>query len=109
MYIIFDKECIDTSAFKEMRFYGTAGIITFMYQNPQDGQEVELPVIFDEDYEAESTFQEIGQSYEDEKDVYISEYPAYIPPTMLYMIKRSLDIRTKEPFSEFSFERKDDH
>jgi hypothetical protein len=92
-----------------MRFYGTAGIITFMYQNPQDCQEVELPVIFDEDYEAESTFQEIVQNYEDEKDVYISEYPAYIPPTMLYMIKRSLDIRTREPFSEFSFERKDDH
>ena len=109
MYIIFDKECIDTSAFKEMRFYGTAGIITFMYQNPQDGQEVELPVIFDEDYEAESTFQEIVQSYEDEKDVYICEYPAYIPPTMLYMIKRSLDIRTKEPFSEFSFERNKDN
>lgn len=105
MYIIFDKECIDTSVFKEMRVYGTAGIIAFTYRNPKDGQEVKLPVIFDEDYEAEATFQDIIQSYEDGKEVFISEFPAYMPPTMLYMIKRGLDIRT-EPFSEFSFEKK---
>ena len=54
MYIIFDKECIDTSSFKEMKVYGTAGIITFVYQNPGNGKEVELAVIFDEDYEAET-------------------------------------------------------
>ena len=78
--------------------YGTAGIIAFVYLNPKDGKEVELPVIFDEDFEAENTFHEIIMSYEVEKDVFISEFPAYIPPTMLYMIKRGLDIHT-EPFS----------
>ena len=107
MYIIFDKECIDTSGFKEMRIYGTAGIITFVYQNPKDGKEMELPVIFDEDFESETTFEAIMESYESGSKVYISEFPAYIPPVPLYMIKRGQDICT-DPFSEFSFEKKNE-
>ena len=108
MYIIFDKECIDTSNFKEMRVYGTAGIITFVYQNPGNGKEVELAVIFDEDYEAETTFHGIIESYEMEKEVYISEFPAYIPPVLLNQMKKGLDVCT-EPFSEFPFERNKDN
>ena len=108
MYIIFDKECIDTSSFKEMRVYGTAGIITFVYQNPGNGKEVELATIFDEDYEAETTFHGIIESYEMEKEVYISEFPAYIPPVLLNQMKKGLDVCT-EPFSEFSFERNKDN
>ena len=108
MYIIFDKECIDTSSFKGMKVYGTAGILSFVYQNPSNGKEVELPVIFDESYEVETTFEGIIESYEMEKEVYISEFPAYIPPVLLNQMKKGLDVCT-EPFSEFSFERNKDN
>ena len=48
MFIIIQNECIDTSIFKSMKLYIVPGIIAFIYQNPISGEDVELPVTFDD-------------------------------------------------------------
>ena len=53
MFIIINNECIDTSIFQEFRFYENSGVIAFIYRNPNDKEKVELPVTFDDAFQAE--------------------------------------------------------
>jgi len=52
MYIIIEQECIDTSSFTKMKLYGKAGIIAFTHCNKSDGTEFDVPIIFDDTFDA---------------------------------------------------------
>lgn len=91
--------------FKEMKLYGSSGIIAFIYRNPQDGAEIEFPITFDEPFEAELTFDEIMDSIECEEDAYVANFYACVPSGLLAKMRRGKDIATR-PFKNYSFTEK---
>ena len=92
MYIIIQNECIDTSIFQEMKLYSYCGIIAFIYRNPQDGRMIELPITFDEDFDAEFTYDEIIDNLECGAKSYESNFYASVPSGLLTRMKRGLSI-----------------
>ena len=102
MFIIIQNECIDTSIFKKMKLYSYAGIIAFIYKNPRDGAEIELPITFDDTFEADLTFDQICDCYECDEEAYVSEFYAAVPSGLLAKMKRGKDIPT-EPFKDYAF------
>ena len=103
MFIIIGKECIDTSLFRQIKIYCSAGIIAMVYQNPSTRDEVELPIAFDDPFEAEVAFDEIMNSYICGEPIFIAEHYACVPSGLLLKMKRGEDIPTN-PFREFSFD-----
>ena len=92
MYIIIQNECIDTSIFQEMKLYSYCGIIAFIYKNPQDGRMIELPITFDENFDAEFTYDEIIDNLECGAKSYVSNFYASVPSGLLNRMKRGLSI-----------------
>ena len=92
MYIIIQNECIDTSIFQEMKLYSYCGIIAFIYRNPQDGRMIELPITFDEDFDAEFTYDDIIDNLECGAKSYVSKFYASVPSGLLTRMKRGLGI-----------------
>ena len=105
MFIIINNECIDTSIFQEFRFYENSGVIAFIYRNPNDKEKVELPVTFDDAFQAELTFDEIVNSYESSEKTYVSDFNASVPSGLLAKMKRGFHIPTK-PFKDYAFNDK---
>ena len=86
-----------------MKLYSYAGIIAFIYQNPKDGKEIELPITFDDTFEADLTFDEISDCFECNEDCYVCEFYAAVPSGLLAKMKRGKDIPT-ESFKDYSFD-----
>lgn len=102
MFIIIQNECIDTSIFQEMRLYSYCGIIAFIYKNPRNGKEVELPITFDENFDAEFTYDEIIDNLECGTKSYVSNFYASVPSGLLTRMKRGLDIPASA-FKKYKF------
>jgi hypothetical protein len=103
MYIIIENECIDTSIFTKMKLYEKSGIIAFIYKNDIDSTEVELPVTFDDAFQAEIFFDEIIDHFLGSSDSCITEARASVPIGLLAKIKRGMHIFTK-PQREYDFD-----
>ena len=94
MYIIIQNECIDTSLLKKMKLYGHLGIIAFVYQNPNDGQEIELPVTFDDAFEAELVFDHLEDSFIGGSQVEVVTNFASVPTGLLAKMRRGVNFCT---------------
>ena len=92
MYIIFGKECIDTTLFQKMKLYDECGVIAFIYKNPYSQQEIELPVTFDDSFHADLTYHEIMFSYEHGDEAFVSLSYASVPSALLMKIKRGMEL-----------------
>ena len=51
-----------------MKLYPIPGIIAFIYKDPISGENVELPVTSDDAFDAELTYDEIQESFENDED-----------------------------------------
>lgn len=92
MYIIFGKECIDTTLFRKMKLYEESGVIAFIYRNPYGQQEIELPVTFDDSFHADLTYHEIMFSYEQGDKAFVSLSYACVPSALLMKMKRGMEL-----------------
>ena len=104
MFIIIQNECIDTSIFKSMKLYIVPGIIAFIYQNPISGENVELPVTFDDAFEANLIFDEIQEKFENKEEALVVIPFASVPTGLLAKMKRGLNFPAKV-FKDYSFEK----
>ena len=108
MYIIIENECIDTSIFTKMKLYEKSGIIAFIYKDPISGEDIELPVTFDDAFEAELAYDEILESYDHNEAAYVSNFGACVPSGLLLKMKKGQDISTI-PSKEFAFNKNTDN
>jgi hypothetical protein len=104
MFIIIQNECIDTSIFKRMKLYPIPGIIAFIYKDPISGENVELPVTFDDAFDAELTFDEIQESFENDEDAFVVIPFASVPAGLLAKMKRRLSFPPHR-IKEYQFSR----
>ena len=103
MHIIFGKECIDTTMFQTMRFYDESAVIAFVYKNPLNQEEVELPVTFDDSFHADLTFHEIIFSFEQGDEVLVSTSYASVPSALLMKMKRGMEL-SADAWDAYSFD-----
>jgi hypothetical protein len=104
MFIIIQNECIDTSIFKRMKLYPIPGIIAFIYKDPISGENVELPVTFDDAFDAELTYDEIQECFENDKDAFVVIPFASVPAGLLAKMKRGLSFLPHR-IKEYQFSR----
>ena len=104
MYIIIQNECIDTSIFKRMKLYPIPGIIAFIYRDPISGEDVELPVTFDDAFDAELIYDEIQECFENDEDAFVVIPFASVPAGLLAKMKRGLSFPPHR-IKEYQFSR----
>ena len=87
-----------------MKLYIVPGIIAFIYQNPISGENVELPVTFDDAFEANLIFDEIQEKFENKEEALVVIPFASVPTGLLAKMKRGLNFPAKV-FKDYSFEK----
>ena len=108
MFIIIEKECIDTSDFIKMKIYEKAGIIACTYLNKEDGTEFELPISFDDPFDAECVWDYILEALETGKETYVVAVRASVPVGLLARIKRGIHLNPEATKQFNLIEKKDE-
>ena len=89
--------------FQTMRFYDESAVIAFIYKNPLNQEEVELPVTFDDSFHADLTFHEIIFSFEQGDEVLVSTSYASVPSALLMKMKRGMEL-SADAWDAYSFD-----
>jgi hypothetical protein len=87
-----------------MKLYPIPGIIAFIYKDPISGENVELPVTFDDAFDAELTYDEIQESCENDEDAFVVIPFASVPAGLLAKMKRGLSFPPHR-IKEYQFSR----